>query len=153
MPRLAPVSVCSGLLLLLSLGGCATTTQPLDWSLLIGRSGAAPVEFLADALAADSGEREKIWLSVRDADLTTEQKLRRALMQSVPGHSGYNAGAAQRQLRSLTAKPLAADLKAIASVRLHELESAGQCRLEVQHLRQRMSRVVDIERQLNGDRP
>lgn len=138
--------------LLLSLGGCATQAGP-GWSLPLGQ-GPAPVEFLAQALQAGPAKRESMWQSVRNEEFSAEQQLRRALMQSLPQHSGYEPAAAQRQLRKLAARPLASELRALARLRLLQLEDGGQCQAEVRRLRQRMADVVDIERELNrGARP
>jgi len=151
MPALARVSAWSGLLLLCSLSGCASM-EPMSWRLPIGGPGPEPVEFLADVLAASPSRRESLWQELRTADPGTDQKLRVALMQSVPDHSGYNRAAAQKRLRKLLSQHLSPGQRAAAQVRLSELDSASQCQVEVQSLRQRMAAVVEIERRLNGGR-
>ena len=151
MPALARVSAWSGLLLLCSLSGCASM-EPMSWRLPIGGPGPEPVEFLAEALSASPAAREALWQSLRSSDPGTDQKLRVALMQSVPEHSGYNRAAAQKRLRKLLTQRLNPGQRAVAQVRLNELESSSQCQVEVQSLRQRMAAVVDIERRLNGGR-
>ncbi len=151
MPALARASAWSGLFLLLSLAGCASM-EPISWRLPIGGPGPEPVEYLAQALAASPPQREAMWQALRSDDPGTEQKLRVALMQSVPEHSGYNRGVAQRRLRKLLSQSLSSGQRAAASVRLHELDSATQCQVEVQDLRQRMAAVVDIERRLGKGR-
>jgi hypothetical protein len=151
MPALVRVSAWSGLLLLCSLAGCASM-EPMSWRLPIGGPGPEPVEFLAEALAASPPAREAMWQSLRAADPGVDQKLRMALMQSVPEHSGYNRGAAQKRLRKLLSGQLSPGQRAVAQVRLNELDSASQCQVEVQSLRQRMAAVVEIERRLNGGR-
>lgn len=153
MRTLARVSAWSGLLLLFSLGGCATIEAPA-WRLPIGGPGPESVEFFAEAVAAGPQAREAMWQSLRGGDPGTEQKLRMALLQSLPEHSGYNRTAAQRNLRKLLGRssPLNSSQRAVARVRLHELESATACQVEVQSLRQRMAAVVEIERKLGKGR-
>jgi len=151
MRALARVSAWSGLLLLLSLGGCASM-EASSWRLPIGGPGPEPVEFLAEAMKADPQAREAMWQALRGEDAGTEHRLRSALLQSLPEHSGYNRVAAQRNLRKLLAGSLNSGQRAAASVRLHELESATACQVEVQSLRQRMAAVVEIERKLGRGR-
>lgn len=151
MRALARASAWSGLLLLLSLGGCATMEAP-SWRLPIGGPGPEPVEFLAEAIKAGPQGREAMWQALRGADPGRDQKLRIALLQSLPDHSGYNRVAAQRNLRKLLAGSLSSGQRAAASVRLHELESATACQVEVKSLRQRMAAVVEIERKLGKGR-
>ncbi|HSW15294.1 MAG TPA: hypothetical protein VLI06_20770 [Solimonas sp.] len=136
------------LCLLLELQGCATL-QELPWT-PTGGPDIAPVVLLEQALQASPAERESLWRSLREQNFSSEQKLRRALLQSIPEHSGHNPGAAQRQLRQLVVQPLAPDLRAVAQLRLRELDASEQCQIEVRNLRQRMATVIDIERQLNN---
>lgn len=111
------------------------------------------VELLARALSADAQTREKMWRDAAPATRSQSAALDRALLQSVPGHSGYDPNAAESALVALLNDLPPDDLEWVARMRLAELRTetrAGtECRQENAQLKQRLSRVVDIERKLN----
>jgi len=113
------------------------------------------VELLARALAGDAQTREKMWRDAEPASQSQSAALDRALLQSVPGHSGYDPNAAESGLAALINDMPPSDLEWVARMRLAELKTEGrataECRQENAQLKQRLSRVVDIERKLNSN--
>lgn len=109
-----------------------------------------PLGFLAQAMAADGAKREALWRESTAGERTPSAVLQTALMQSLPGHAGYDPPAAERELERLLAQepPLPAPAVAVARVRLSGLKDARSCGQEVDALRRRLTRVVDIERSL-----
>jgi len=91
-----------------------------------------------------------MWRQTQAAERDQDTQLRLALLQSVPDHSGYDPGAAQRNLRNLLAQEPPSDLAAVARVRLDALRSTNQCVGENQELRRRLAEVVNIERQIDN---
>jgi len=125
------------------LGGCAS------WS---SRPTATDhLEFLTQALAADRRAREELWRQVESADGSDDAQLRSALLQSLPGHSGYDLATARTRLDVLAVKqPGSADVASVARLRVAQLNDDSDCHREVAALKQRLARVVDIERRLNN---
>lgn len=112
------------------------------------------LDFLVQALAADARGREVLWHAVSAAEPTDDAQLRVALLQSVPDHSGYDPAAARARLDALASRrPASRDVAMVARLRLAELGETAECRSEATELRQRLSRVVDIERRLNPGHP
>ena len=125
------------------LGGCAA------WSSL-RYSAVDHIEFLAQALQADAHTRDVMWRALGEPERSDDWELRAALMQSVPGHSGHDAQAARARLDALAAKnPASLEVASVARLRLSQLDEGTECRDEVAQLKQRLARVVDIERRLN----
>jgi len=129
-----------------------TTVQ--DWGMLRDDSPDY-LEYLSRALTAEGSTRESMWRAAQGAGRSQSASLRRALMQSVPGHSGYDPASAETSLQSLLNDQPASDVAAVAKLRLAELKtegrSAAECRQEVGQLKARLSQVVDIERKLNSN--
>lgn len=113
------------------------------------------LEFLAQAMNASLAVREAMWQNARLDQGGAAADLRKALMQSVPDHSGYDPVAAEHGLQALLAQAPSPDVTAVAQVRLAELKAADKateaCRAETAALKDRLSKVVDIERKLNDD--
>lgn len=113
------------------------------------------VDFLARALTADGQAREALWRNAPPASRSQDAALDRALLQSVPGHSGYDPQAAEAGLKDLINDGPPPALESLARLRLAEIKTEGratvECRQENAQLKQRLSRVVDIERKLNSD--
>ncbi len=109
------------------------------------------LDFLAQALTADSQTRETMWKALQNGDSSPNTKLRRALLRSIPGHSGYDPAAAEIHLASLMQQMPATDVGAVARARLAELRADAACRSEVDVLKLRLSKMVNIERQLKDD--
>jgi len=109
------------------------------------------LEFLTQALEADGRARELLWRQYDVNDDSDDAQLRAALLQSLPDHSGYDPVAARARLDALAAKqPGSTDVASVARLRLAQLGDDNDCRREVAELKQRLARVVDIERRLNN---
>ena len=122
------------------LGGCSA------WS---SRPTAVDhLEFLTQALGADGRASEELWRQIELADGSDDAQLRAALLQSLPDHSGYDLAAARARLEALAAQPGQASVASVARLRLAQLSDDNDCRREVAELKQRLARVVDIERRL-----
>lgn len=108
------------------------------------------VDFLVHALEADGRGREQLWRDYASGDGTDDDQLRAALLQSLPDHSGHDPAQARARLDALAVKrPGSVDVASVARLRLAQLQGDGDCRREVTELKQRLARVVDIERRLN----
>ena len=108
--------------------------------------------FLTRALDADPKGREALWRSYGHGDASDESQLRVALLQSVPGHSGYDPAAARVRLDALAGQnPAPVEVASVARLRLAEMNETVECRTDATELRARLARVVDIERRLNQD--
>lgn len=125
------------------LGGCAS------WS---SRPTAVDhLEFLTQALEADTHAREQLWRQAGGGDGSDDAQLRAALLQSVPDHSGYDPVAARARLDALAVKqPGSVDVASVARLRLAQMDESSNLRREVTELKQRLARVVDIERRLHN---
>ncbi|MGH8480916.1 MAG: hypothetical protein ACRES8_00465 [Nevskiaceae bacterium] len=111
------------------------------------------VAFLTQALGADAKGREAMWRNYGAGNGSEAEQLRVALLQSLPHHSGYDPAAARERLDTLaTRTPASFDVAVVARLRLAEMGETAECRTETAELRQRLSRVVDIERRLNQDK-
>ncbi len=97
--------------------------------------------------------REALWRATRNSDGSQDNELRIALMQSLPDHSGYDPAAARRRLQNLLAHEPQADVAGIARLRLAELKTADACSDEQTLLRQRLAKMVEIERTLYRKQP
>lgn len=121
-----------------------------------GASAGEELNLLTRALSTDTPGREALWCAAATDDSSAQARLHRALLQSVPGHSGYDPAAAEASLRGLLNRDLSPDQEALARFRLAQLgveknalRAAGECRDEVAVLKKRMADVVDIEKQLS----
>jgi hypothetical protein len=90
-----------------------------------------------------------MWKTVRD-ERGSDAELKIALLQSLPGHAGYDGGSARRRLQAIANRDNG-DNSALARIRLGELASANDCRADLQQLQQRLDKIVDIERSLDGN--
>ena len=144
-PRAAllPALWCTSVLLL---GGCATIF-PRQYSAV------DHLAFLTRALDADAKGREALWRNYGHGDTSDDTQLRIALLQSVPGHAGYDPAAARMRLDALAAQsPAPLEVAAVARLRLAEMNETVECRNEATELKARLARVVDIERRLDQGR-
>lgn len=108
------------------------------------------MEFLSQALRADPRGRDAMWRSLPNGGTSDDAELRVALMQSVPGHAGHDVAQARARLDALAVKnPASIQVASVARLRLSQLHEGAQCRDEVAELKQRLARVVEIERRLN----
>ncbi|HEY9545599.1 MAG TPA: hypothetical protein VIR56_06315 [Solimonas sp.] len=88
---------------------------------------------------------------MRHQQESSENTLKRALLQSMPGHSGYDPGTARRRLSAISYSKNTEDA-ALARIRLTEISNGSasdDCRSEVHDLQQRLDKIVDIERTLD----
>lgn len=116
------------------------------------------VQFLDRAIEAGPHTREAMWRAAQaNADRGPDGVLRLALLQSLPDHPGYDPAAAQRSLRALIAQGTPDNVVLVARWRLAELRNGMQCQganqdlqTENQELKRRLSRVVEIERQIDS---
>lgn len=124
-------------------GGCAS------WSSR-HLSAVDHIAFLSQALQSDPKGRELMWRELSADERSDDAELRSALLQSVAGHSGTDLNAARQRLDALAVKnPASLEVASLARLRLAQLTENAQCRDEVAELKQRLARVVDIERRLN----
>ena len=125
----------------LLMSGCATWLPAL-------RGGGAQqhLEYFATAATADARALEGLWAAARNNADTPAGDLRKALLQSIPGHSGYNPAGAEGRLASLLSDDSPADVAAMARARLAELRRTQDCQSEMRGLRSRLDKLVDIER-------
>ena len=124
------------------LGGCASWSSRL--------TAVDHLEFLTQALEADGRAREQLWRQYEGSEDSDDARLRAALLQSLPDHSGYDPATARTRLDALAVKPGSDDVASVARLRLAQLSDDNDCRREVAGLKQRLARVVDIERRLNN---
>jgi hypothetical protein len=109
------------------------------------------MKFLTVAYEADPMARESLWRTAATAGKSADTDLRVALLQSLPGHSGYDPLAARERLQQLASKPsVPPEIGAVARLRLAHLEQDAALAAEVAQLKQRLARVVEIEKRLNG---
>jgi len=111
--------------------------------------------FLSQALDADARTRETLWrdFGARATGGSDDALLRVALLQSLPNHSGYDAAAARVRLDALASRnPVSVQVAAMARLRLAEMGDSAECRDEVAQLKQRLARVVEIERRMNQEK-
>jgi hypothetical protein len=154
MPVRAPGSAWSGrarrwpalwCISVLLLSGCAALF-PREYSAM------DHLAFLTRALDADARGREALWRTYGRGGATDDAQLRVALLQSVPGHAGYDPAAARVRLDALAGQnPAPVEVATVARLRLAEMNETVECRNEATELRARLARVVDIERRLNQD--
>lgn len=110
------------------------------------------LEFLVQAFTADTAGREQMWQTTLKSPASDETSLQRALLRTVPGHSGYDIPAAEVELQALLARSPSAEIAPVARARLEDLRAANGCRQEVEALKRRLSQVADIEKRLDSNR-
>ena len=109
------------------------------------------IQYLTIALEADPGAREALWKTAGTAGKSDEAELRVALLQSVPGHSGYDPVAAHDSLERIAARPAAPEaITTVARLRLAQVDQDAAMAAEITQLKQRLARVVEIEKRMNG---
>lgn len=126
------------------LPGCAAGLSPL---------AAPPVPaslgFYLQAAKAGPAQREALWRAQRGGSESDAARLQRALLQSLPGHSGYDALQARRQLQKLSGRKRPPDVRQLASLRLYEMDTQQRQQETIAELQQRLDRIVAIERRLD----
>lgn len=110
------------------------------------------LEYLVRALTADPQQKEAMWQDAIKEPPGDQAALHRALLRTVPGHSGYDLAAAEAELQNILSHSPSADVAPVARARLEDLRLASGCRQEVEGLKRRLSKVADIERRLEQER-
>lgn len=119
----------------------------------IGGPGAREhLEFLAQASAASPALREQMWREAANGP-AGESRLRKALLQSIPGSARYDPASAETELLALLAQDPPAEVAAVARMRMETLRSYGECRAETEALKKRLSKIADIERGADAPKP
>ena len=98
------------------------------------------LELMSDLPKGDPARQAELFQSAKDAaslSPTTSNRLKYALALAMPGHSGSDPVAAQRQLSELLARPetLLADERLLALVELQEVDQRLVLQAENQRLR------------------
>lgn len=107
-----------------------------------------PAEMLVETLGADQRQLEAQLASASQEPPSPASDLRVALLQSVPGYNGSNRSAAEIRLNAL-AQNAPPEIAAVAKARLNELRRGAECQSEVRVLKDRVEKLVDIERKSN----
>ncbi len=133
-----------------ALGGCARTSAGSDAKSPPPQpEGGAPrmcgtveplLEMMTTLPQGDPARQAEVFQSAKDAAAlspTTTNRLRYALALAIPGHSGSNPVAAQRQLAELLARPetLLPDERLVAMVELQEVDQRLVLQAENKRLR------------------
>ena len=132
-------------LLMLGIASAGCTT----WGPLARLGGPDPLTDLADVVGSDPAMRESLWLAARKDNATPRAQLHTALLQSVPGHSGFDLAAAEHSLQALLAGDAPPDVATAARARLAELKASGNCQTKVEEVRKQVTKIVEIERKMN----
>jgi hypothetical protein len=123
------------------MAGCATVQS------VTGLSSMSDIEFLDHAAQATPAAREAEWRSLSTSkDFGEDHALRLALLESFPGHSGYDPAGAQRGLRALLAQNPSEQAALAARLRLAGMSEQAGLLAENADLKRRLSKLVDIER-------
>ena len=147
--------ITSALALLLS--GCAILGS---WAWPWERDAAPPalplpslsnhLQMISAILDGDAERRQQLWFIHGPREQPAHERLYKAVLRSVPGHPGHNPVLADQQLQQIAADPEHPDLALLARIRLHGLREVGAAGAEVRTLKQRLERIVEIERAMGG---
>lgn len=130
------------LVCVLALSGCTTLS-----ALSASRDSAGDqLDFMVQAMSANPSEREALWQSTRNGGQSQRAELRFALMQSIPGHSGYDPAAARKNLNHFLLGNPSPGLASVARARIAELDASSSCRTDAAEMHHRVDQMVDIER-------
>lgn len=132
----------------LALSGCAVGPVHIHR----GPDAGDHLEYLVRALTSDAQQKEAMWQAALKEPPSDQAALHRALLRTVPGHSGYDLAAAEAEFQDLLARSPPGDVATVARARLEDLRLANGCRQEVEGLKRRLSKVADIERHLDQER-
>lgn len=124
---------------------CTSALLQACASLPMVSGSTAHLEYALRVQEASAAERAEMWSTDSSSGVGTTSRLQRALLQSHPGHPGYDKAAAQAGLEQLAGSE-ANGVAPVARLRLAELRAADECRAQVDALKQRLARVADIER-------
>ncbi|MDB5970721.1 MAG: hypothetical protein JWQ90_3171 [Hydrocarboniphaga sp.] len=99
---------------------------------------------------ATPDQREKLWRAHRGDTGSEAGRLRIALLQSLPSHSGYDPAAAQRDLKKISSRSqVDPDLRNLAKLRVAELDTMLEYQASNADLQRRLDKIVSIERSLD----
>lgn len=129
--------------LLALVSGCAPLMTPVE-----DAQRPQALSYWSRAVDADDARRAQL---LREAQ-RTQASWKVAMLRSLPGPDQDDLQASQRELRALLREGLQDDEAALTRLRLAELERASACTAEAEELRGRLSRIVDIERQIQYER-
>jgi hypothetical protein len=125
------------------MSGCAPIVPPPEAA---PRSEA--LAYWSRAVDADAGRRSAM---INEAQ-RSKSAWKLAMLRSLPGNEKRDPESSRTELRALLRQGLGADEAALTRLRLAELEQAQACNADVSDLRGRLSRIVDIERQIEHGR-
>lgn len=117
-----------------------------QWPLVMGTPAHEHLDFLSHAMKATPAAREALWRENGVHGNTQETVLRRALLLSIPGSARYNPAKAENELRALLEPGVPIELASVARARLEAMQDEGECRDRVEVLKNRLSKIADIER-------
>lgn len=123
--------------------GCAQLAPPAQQP---ARSDA--LAYWARAVGADASKRGAL---IADAQ-RAKASWKLAMLRSLPGSQSRDAATSRAELRSLLRQGLPEDEAALTRLRIAELDQMGTCEADVDDLRDRLGRIVDIERQIEYGR-
>lgn len=111
----------------------------------------ASLVFLDRAASGSAAARKQMWAALPAEAASDDDQLRRALLQTFPGHRGYalDAGISKlQQLRDFEHQP---EIARLARLRLATLDEQMECRAQREQLQKRLDRIIEIERALQGN--
>lgn len=108
-------------------------------------------EWLAVAQRADGERRQAMWASLSGIDNEAERLVRRAWLMALPGHEGHDPQAASARLRELMPSLDDEVVRAMFAGRAELLDELRQCRVQSSNLQRRLTRIIEIEQNLQSD--
>jgi hypothetical protein len=108
--------------------------------------------YLVRALNSDNEEREDLWRDASREPPGEVATLHRALLRTVPGHSGWDLAAGESELQGLLAQSPSYHVAPVVRARLEDLRTINAYRHEVDQLKRRLSKVADIEKRMDQER-
>ncbi len=108
------------------------------------------IQYLQTALEATPLQRLQMWKALPEQPRKPDGQMKKALLQSVPGHPAYDPDAARASL-TLLADQHPRDYGVLARTRLAEMRVLQNCHTQVLGLQKQLDAVADIERELGGD--
>lgn len=133
-------------------------------SVVLMAAGCAQMQWEPDAAVADSGGALAWWSRAMEAGPVTRESMlrnarqtksawRTAMLRSLPGGSDAETPeASQEALRGLLRRGLRDEEAALTRIRVAELDQTKACQSEVGALRARLSRIIEIEKEMGNGR-
>lgn len=126
----------------MSISGCA--------SLPLNNPIVDEVQYLQTALESTPLQRLQMWNAIPEQPRNAEQRMRKAMLLSVPGHPAYNPDSARTQLGQI-AEEFPRSHGVLAKARIAEMRVLQNCHTQVIGLQKQLDAVADIERDLEGE--